>query len=92
MFRASGRPKPRQALRVNVLEYCKAHKAGLVLLSSSRVYSLPALTGLPLLCNGDAFRLDCSGPLPPGISARGIGVDFSTRAPISLYGATKLAS
>ena len=25
---------------VNVLEYCKAHKAGLVLLSSSRVYSI----------------------------------------------------
>jgi CDP-paratose 2-epimerase len=27
---------------VNVLEYCKAHHAGLVLLSSSRVYSISA--------------------------------------------------
>ena len=33
---------------VNVLEYCKAHQAGLLLMSTSRVYSIPALTSLPL--------------------------------------------
>src|ERR1700726_2179570 len=33
---------------VNVLEYCKAHKAGLLLMSTSRVYSIAALTSLPL--------------------------------------------
>lgn len=76
---------------VNVLEYCKTHRAGLLLLSSSRVYSIPALTSLPLKHGEDAFHLDHTAELPRGASARGIGVDFSTRAPISLYGATKLA-
>jgi len=76
---------------VNVLEYCKAHRAGLVLLSTSRVYSIPALRSLPLKEGEDAYRLDPNADLPLGASARGIGVDFSTRAPISLYGATKLA-
>jgi CDP-paratose 2-epimerase len=76
---------------VNVLEYCKAHRAGLVLLSSSRVYSIPALKSLPLKHGADAFHLDTDADLPAGVSARGIGVDFSTHAPISLYGATKLA-
>src|ERR1700733_12893481 len=33
---------------VNVLEYCKAHGAGFVLLSTSRVYSIQALVSLPL--------------------------------------------
>jgi CDP-paratose 2-epimerase len=77
---------------VNVLEYCKNHKAGLALLSSSRVYSIPALVNLPLkTCNG-AFDLDESGELPAGASPRGIGAGFSTEPPVSLYGSTKLAS
>jgi CDP-paratose 2-epimerase len=77
---------------VNVLEYCKVNRAGLVLLSSSRVYSIDALTSLPLRAEEDAFGLDAEGKLPPGLSAKGIGVEFSTRAPISLYGSTKLAA
>jgi CDP-paratose 2-epimerase len=77
---------------VNVLEYCKAHKAGLLLMSTSRVYSIPALTSLPLKAEGDAFCLDETAQMPSGISGRGIGVEFSTRAPISLYGSTKLAA
>ena len=77
---------------VNVLEYCKACKAGLLLLSSSRVYSIPALTTLPLRDCGNAFRLDTAAPLPVGVSQKGIGPDFCTKAPISLYGSTKLAA
>jgi len=77
---------------VNVAEYCKLHKAGLVLLSTSRVYSIPALAALLLKSAGDAYQLDCSQPLPAGVSAEGIGRDFSTAPPISLYGSTKLAS
>jgi CDP-paratose 2-epimerase len=77
---------------VNVLEYCKAQRAGLVLLSTSRVYSIEALASLPLRECGDAFHLDEQASLPAGVSAKGIGVDFSTRAPISLYGSTKLAA
>jgi CDP-paratose 2-epimerase len=80
------------AALVNVLEYCKTRRAGLVLLSSSRVYSIPALCSIPLREDGTAFRLDASRPLPPGTTHRGIGPDFSTNPPISLYGSTKLAS
>lgn len=77
---------------LNVLEYCKVRAAGLLLLSSSRVYSIPALTSIPLRIDGKAFRLDDSGQLPPGLSQKGIGPGFCTSAPVSLYGATKLAA
>jgi CDP-paratose 2-epimerase len=77
---------------VNVLEYCKLHKAGLLLLSTSRVYSIPALASLPLKDCGSSFHLDTSKVLPPGATSRGIGPDFPTTPPISLYGSTKLAS
>jgi CDP-paratose 2-epimerase len=77
---------------VNILEYCKIHSAGFVLLSTSRVYSIPALTSLPLKTEDDAFCLDCSKNLPEGVSARGIDTDFSTEPPISLYGSSKLAA
>jgi CDP-paratose 2-epimerase len=76
---------------VNVLEYCKMHGAGLLLLSTNRVYSIAALAALPLTCTADAFRLDAAAPLPAGVSAEGIGAGFSTQAPVSLYGSTKLA-
>jgi CDP-paratose 2-epimerase len=77
---------------LNILEYCKNHKATLLLLSSSRVYSIPALTSLPLKVSANAFHLDESGSLPCGVSARGVGVNFSTKPPVSLYGSMKLAS
>ena len=80
------------ASTVNVLEYCKKYRAGLLLLSSSRVYSIPALSSLPLKTEDGAFALDTSKPLPRGVSACGIGTEFSTAAPVSLYGSTKLAS
>lgn len=76
---------------VNVLEYCKARRAGFIFLSTSRVYSIQALTSLPLRAPGPAFELDDSARLPNGVTAQGIGTDFSTRPPISLYGSTKLA-
>jgi CDP-paratose 2-epimerase len=77
---------------VNILEYCKAHQAGLLLLSSSRVYSIEALAALPLKIHNHAFVLDVDQPLPTGVSAHGIAANFSTQPPISLYGSTKLAS
>ena len=76
----------------NVLEYCRAHKSGLLLLSSSRVYSIDALNAIPLRVEEQAFRLDTTAALAGGLAANGIGVDFATSAPVSLYGATKLAS
>ncbi len=77
---------------INLLEYCKARRAGFILLSTSRVYSIPPLATLPLVVVGDAFRPDPGRPLPEGISPQGIGESFSSNPPLSLYGATKLAS
>jgi CDP-paratose 2-epimerase len=77
---------------VNLLEYCRRSKAGFILLSSSRVYSLTQLAALPLTVRDDAFVLDSCAPLPAGVSAAGISESFSTESPVSLYGATKLAS
>ncbi len=77
---------------VNVLEYCRSQRAGFVLLSTSRVYSLPPLATLPLKKVGLAYDLDTAQPLPTGVSAEGVAEDFSTAPPVSLYGVTKLAS
>jgi CDP-paratose 2-epimerase len=77
---------------LNVLEYAKQHRAGVILLSSSRVYSIPALCALPLKIEDGAYTLQTAGALPVGASEEGIDAGFSTAPPISLYGATKLAS
>jgi len=77
---------------VNVLEYAKAHRAGVILISSSRVFSIRELASLPLIEGPEAFELDGAAELPEGISGRGIGEGFSTEAPVSLYGSMKLAS
>ena len=77
---------------VNLLEYCKTHKAGFVLLSTSRVYAIAPLAALPVTVGNDAFVPDSNAQLPSGLSAAGLDESFATTAPISLYGATKLAS
>lgn len=74
---------------VNLLEVCKRESAGMILLSTSRVYSIDALRALPLREEDGAFILPgeavAAGP-------RGVTEEFSTAAPVSLYGASKLAS
>jgi CDP-paratose 2-epimerase len=77
---------------INLLEYCRNARSGFILLSTSRVYSIAALTKLPLRIESAAFTIDSEQPLPAGLSAAGVDETFSTQAPISLYGATKLAS
>jgi CDP-paratose 2-epimerase len=77
---------------VNTAEYCRRCRAGLILLSSSRVYSIPPLAALPVREQNNAFRLDVSQVLPPGVSEKGVTEQFSVASPVSLYGATKLAS
>jgi CDP-paratose 2-epimerase len=93
-----GRSSPRQLSEhnlfgtINLLEYAREHKAGLILLSSSRVYSVRDLASLPVKASGNAFVLDESAPLCEGVSAKGLTEKFPVRQPISLYGASKLAS
>lgn len=77
---------------INLLEYCRAARAGFILLSTSRVYSIPVLAHLPIVDESSAYILDSRQPWPESVSAAGVTESFSTEAPISLYGATKLAS
>lgn len=77
---------------INVLEYCKQHNAGLILLSTSRVYSIPGLANLQMHSSGEAFAPAAEQNFPIGISAAGINEDYSTAPPVSLYGSTKVTS
>ena len=77
---------------INILEYCKRHGAGFILISTSRVYSIKPLADLPVMAVGDAFHLPVGQGLPPGVSQFGVSELFGTAAPISLYGSSKLAS
>jgi CDP-paratose 2-epimerase len=76
---------------INLLEYCRRCKAGLILLSTSRVYSATELAQLPIQASDFAFALK-EGFSTTGISSKGISENFPTSPPISLYGASKLAS
>jgi CDP-paratose 2-epimerase len=77
---------------VNVLEFCRRNAAGLILLSSSRVYSIRELTRLPLEEQQSRFVFPEKTVPHPSVSANGVNENFSTSSPISIYGATKLSS
>jgi CDP-paratose 2-epimerase len=77
---------------LNLLEKCRQDGCGLVLLSSSRVYSIQDLNTIPLQEEDTRFSPDTNGVFPTGFTGKGVSEDFSTTPPISLYGATKLAS
>ena len=93
---ADGKASPRQVLEhnllgtANLLEHCRRHGAGFILLSTSRVYSIAPLAGLEMKVEASAFVP--AGRLPAGMGPAGISEEFPTLAPVSLYGATKLAS
>jgi CDP-paratose 2-epimerase len=95
---ADGQTSSRQLMEhnllgtIHLLERCKATKAGLILLSTSRVYAIEPLAKLPMEVFDRAFRLSTGEPLPVGVSAEGIAENFSVQPPLSLYGASKLAS
>jgi CDP-paratose 2-epimerase len=93
-----GRSSPRQVGEhnllgtVTILEYCRENKAGLILLSTNRVYSLRDLASLPLKEHNRAFVLGETAVLATGVGPAGITESFPVRQPVSLYGATKLSS
>jgi CDP-paratose 2-epimerase len=73
------------------LEAARRHRAGVIFLSTSRVYPIARLRGLPLERRGDRLDLaeDSSGV---GWSYNGVATDFPLAGHRSMYGATKLAS
>lgn len=77
---------------LNLLEKCRTSKAGFILLSTSRVYAIDDLNALPLKEGNTRFELSLERPLPHGFTPNGVTEKFPTSAPVSIYGATKLAS
>lgn len=75
----------------NCLEWARRHGAGMIFLSTSRVYSIAALRALPLVPTTTRLMplAETSGC---GWSPQGIAETFPTTGNRSLYGATKLAS
>ncbi|MEY2492280.1 MAG: CDP-paratose 2-epimerase [Verrucomicrobiota bacterium] len=94
---SDGRSSSRQVLEhnlystVNALEHCRSRRCGIILLSTSRVYSIHKLSELKTDIGEAAFRIS-ENHLPPDVTAEGVLESFSTEAPLSLYGSTKLAS
>jgi CDP-paratose 2-epimerase len=91
-----GKASSRQVLEhnllgtINLLEYCKKHKTGFTMLSTSRVYSALELANIPVESSKGRFQLKQHSI--HGLSELGISETFPTSAPISLYGSSKLAS
>jgi len=98
MAGVDGRSSSRQLVEhnllgtVNLLEHCKSHGSGFLLISTSRVYGIEALGAVHTEVVDGAFVPSDNQQLPPGLSRSGVAEAFTTRPPISLYGATKLAS
>jgi CDP-paratose 2-epimerase len=94
----NGQASSRQLMEHNLggtlqlLEYCKRHSAGFIMLSTSRVYSLEQLSGIPVEVKNERFVLGSNTGKIPGLSEQGVSEAFSTTPPVSLYGSAKLAS
>ncbi len=76
---------------VHCLEAARQHGAGVVFLSTSRVYPIAGVRDLPLETKGERLVLP-AGATGTGWSEHGIAEDFPMGGSRSMYGATKLAS
>ena len=76
---------------LNCLEAARRHHADFIFLSTSRVYPIAGLRGLPLESRGLRFDISVTAG-GQGWSAAGIATDFPLAGARTMYGATKLAS
>lgn len=76
---------------IPMLERCRELGIPFTLLSTSRVYSIPALRSIRLESVDGAFRPKASQSIP-GLTSQGVTEDFSTEPPVSLYGMSKRCS
>lgn len=76
---------------IHLLEYCRQHSAGFLLLSTSRVYSITPLANLAVEVQDEAF-VPAETALVPGLTSRGLTEAFTTEPPVSLYGSSKKCS
>jgi len=77
---------------INMLELAKGWRSGLIILSTSRVYSLRELAAIPVAVKGDRFVPSVAPRSIPGFGDSGVTETFSTEPPLSLYGSSKRAS
>lgn len=77
---------------INMLELAKCWRSGLIMLSTSRVYSLRELAAIPVEVKGDKFVPSVANGKIPGFGEQGVTESFSTEPPLSLYGTSKRAS
>ncbi len=76
---------------IELLELCRARESGFILLSTSRVYSIPPLARMDVRIENHAFVPEPAS-FGTGMSEQGVAEDFSTVPPLSLYGNSKLCS
>ena len=76
---------------LNCLELAQRNAAGLIFLSTSRVYSIKALQRLAYENTPTRYEL-ADEQTTTGASRHGISTDFPLNGPRSIYGATKLAA
>lgn len=74
----------------NCLEACRKHDAGMIFLSTSRVYPIETLERHPWREEETRFVWEDEGV--PGISSTGVSEDVSLHGARSLYGYTKLSA
>jgi CDP-paratose 2-epimerase len=88
---------PRYVIETNLvgtlhcLEFARKKAGKTIFLSTSRVYSIPALRSMALREAKDRFEIKLSKSAK-GYGAKGIAEDFPTDQFRSIYGSTKLAS
>lgn len=76
---------------IHLLEFCRRHQAGFILLSTSRVYSIKPLADLPVTIVDEAF-VPSQHARFQGFSPQGLTESFPTDPPVSLYGSSKKCS
>lgn len=76
---------------IQMLEFCKRHRAGFILLSTSRVYSLNPLASLRVKPVSGAFQPAAFRP-EMGLTEFGVSEKFPADPPSSLYGTSKRCS
>jgi CDP-paratose 2-epimerase len=76
---------------VNCIELCRKNDAGMIFLSTSRVYPIDPLVQGKFTETDTRFEL-CDEQTVSGLSSAGVAEDFPMEGARSLYGATKFAA
>jgi len=69
---------------ISLIEFCKQTGAGLILLSTSRVYSIAPLVNLPVTIENEAYRPQLDSYCVVGLPSEGVAESFPTTPPLSL--------